>query len=200
MTSAGSECTLTAACARTLSTADARREAALEAALPLFAERGITGTPTLAVAKASGISQAYLFRLFPTKNDLAVALVERMNERMVATMAGAGEAAKARGEEVIPAMGAAYAELLQDERDLLLLTLHAHAASPELARDPRRDARRASPGCTRSSPRLSGEEELEVRRFFAQGMLLNVIAAMDIWDLDEPWAQTLVGEKHAPGC
>ena len=48
--------------ARTLSTADARREALLEAALPLFAEKGITGTPTLAVAKASGISQAYLFR------------------------------------------------------------------------------------------------------------------------------------------
>jgi len=32
------------------------------------------------VAKAAGISHAYLFRLFATKNDLAVAVVERANQ------------------------------------------------------------------------------------------------------------------------
>jgi DNA-binding transcriptional regulator YbjK len=44
---------------RTLSTAEDRREALLEAALPLFAARGIHGTPTLAVAKAERDLQAY---------------------------------------------------------------------------------------------------------------------------------------------
>ncbi|MCW3009758.1 MAG: transcriptional regulator, TetR family [Solirubrobacterales bacterium] len=184
---------------RTLSTADARREALLEAALPLFAERGLTGTPTLAVAKASGISQAYLFRLFPTKADLAIALVERMNDRMYEAMAGAGQAAKAAGEEVIPAMGEAYVRLLQEDRDLLLLNLHAYAACPQFPA--LRDTMRA--GFARMQEmvaELSGADPLELRRFFAQGMLLNVVAALDIWELEEPWAQTLLGPDDGPGC
>ena len=184
---------------RTLSTADVRREALLDAALPLFAERGITGTPTLAVAKASGISQAYLFRLFPTKNDLAIALIARMNERMYEVMAGAAAAAKAAGEDAIPAMGMAYVQLLQEDRDLLLLYLHAHAASPQFPEI--RDAMRA--GFARLQAmvaEVSGADEDEVRRFFAQGMLLNVVAALDIWELDEPWAQALVGDKGGPSC
>lgn len=184
---------------RTLSTADARREALLEAALPLFAEKGITGTPTLAVAKAAGISQAYLFRLFPTKSDLAVALIERMNDHMVAVMAGAGEAAKAAGEEVIPAMGMAYTRMLQQERDILLLSMHAHAASPQFPEI--RDAMRACFARLHAlTVRLIGQDDEEIRRFFAQGMLCNVIAALDMWDLDEPWATSLVGEKFAADC
>jgi AcrR family transcriptional regulator len=43
---------------RTLSTAEDRREAVLEAAMDVFAQRGYLGTPTLPIAKAAGISQA----------------------------------------------------------------------------------------------------------------------------------------------
>mgnify|MGYP000223335691 FL=1 len=184
---------------RTLSTADARREALLEAALPLFAERGISGTPTLAVAKASGISQAYLFRLFPTKSDLAIALVERTNARIHETMASAAAAAKLRGEAILPAIGKAYAELVQNDRDLLLLQLHAHAASPEfpLVRDAMRDGfRRLVTFVTEAS----GAPADEVQRFFARGMLLNVIAALDAWELDEPWARLLVDPPQPPAA
>ena len=184
---------------RTLSTADARREALLEAALPLFAERGISGTPTLAVAKASGISQAYLFRLFPTKSDLAIALVERTNARIHETMAAAAAAAKLSGEPILPAIGRAYAELVQNDRDLLLLQLHAHAASPEfpLVRDAMRDGfRRLVTFVTEAS----GAPADEVQRFFARGMLLNVIAALDAWELDEPWARLLVDPPQPPAA
>src|SRR3954464_1736348 len=74
---------------RTLSTAEDRREAVLQAALPIVAARGIAATPTAEIAKRAGISHAYLFRLFPTKSDLAVALVER-------AAVGGGGAADAR--------------------------------------------------------------------------------------------------------
>ena len=67
---------------RKLSTAEDRREAVLRAAERVFAERGIYGTPTAAVAKEAGISQAYLFRLFPTKTELATALVARSHDRI----------------------------------------------------------------------------------------------------------------------
>ncbi|MDQ3630542.1 MAG: TetR/AcrR family transcriptional regulator [Actinomycetota bacterium] len=182
---------------RTLSTADARREAILEAALPLFAERGVSGTPTLAVAKASGISQAYLFRLFPTKADLAIALIERTNERVHETMASAAAAARTTGEPLLPTMGKAYVTLLQHDRDLLLLQLHAHAASlesPQIRDAMREGFRRLVAFITE----VSGAPADEVQRFFARGMLLNVVAALDIWELDEPWARLLVAPPQSP--
>ncbi len=181
---------------RTLSTAELRREAILEAALPLFAERGISGTPTLAVAKASGISQAYLFRLFPTKADLAIALIERTNERVYETMASAA-AARTPDEPVLRAMGKAYTALLQHDRDLLLLQLHAHAASLESPqiRDAMRDGFRRLVAFV---SRVSGAPGDEVQRFFARGMLLNVVAALDIWELDEAWARLLVAPPQPP--
>ncbi|MGH3166071.1 MAG: TetR/AcrR family transcriptional regulator, partial [Trebonia sp.] len=62
---------------RLLSTADERREDVLRAAMKVVGTRGLYGTPTLEIANAAGISQAYLFRLFPTKLGLFLAVVER---------------------------------------------------------------------------------------------------------------------------
>ena len=47
--------------------AEERREMVLEAAVAGFAVRGMAGTSTEDVARSAGISQPYLFRLFPTK-------------------------------------------------------------------------------------------------------------------------------------
>ena len=80
--------------ARTLSTAEERREEILEAAERIFAARGLHGTPTMEIAKAAGISQAYLFRLFGTKAELFSALVERCNSRIERTFVDAASAAR----------------------------------------------------------------------------------------------------------
>ena len=40
--------------------------------------------------------------------------------------------------------------------------------------------------------RTSGVEEDRVRDFFAAGMLLNVMAQMDLLDCSEPWAKRLI--------
>jgi AcrR family transcriptional regulator len=179
---------------RTLSTADERREAVLHAAEAIFAERGIHGTPTAPVAKAAGISQAYLFRLFPTKADLALALIERSNERIHAAFTAAAGQAKAGGADVLPALAEAYTALLED-RELLLVQLHAHAASPE---EPAiRDAmRRCFARLVDLVERESGAGPDEVRAFFAMGMLLNVLAALEAPTLDAHWAEVLAGECY----
>src|SRR3954453_2243194 len=104
---------------RTLSTAEERREAVLEAGMSVFAEKGFLGTPTMDVARAAGISQAYLFRLFPTKTDLVLAVAERSNQRIREAFAKAAATAKAEGRDPIEAMGEAYGELLSDRRMLL---------------------------------------------------------------------------------
>ena len=175
---------------RTLSTADVRRDELLEAAMVEFAERGFHGTPTTAIAKRAGISQAYLFRLFPTKAELAVATIARCMQRIEETFVAA--AAQAPKGEEIPAMGMAYTALIAD-RKLLLLQLHGHAASPEMPEV--RDALRT--GWARLVAlvqRVSDADDEEVQRFMAHGMLCNTIAALVLQDVDEPYARLMVGE------
>src|SRR5437870_3145011 len=49
---------------------DERRKAIVDAAVPLFARNGFAGTTTRELAEAAGISEALLFRHFPTKRLL----------------------------------------------------------------------------------------------------------------------------------
>jgi len=174
---------------RTLSTAEERREAVLEAATKVFAARGLYGTPTLEVAKAAGISQAYLFRLFPTKDDLALAVIERCNARVYDAFARAAAKAKASGDEVLPAMGTAYVELIHD-RDLLMLQLHGHAASA--TKPATRTAMRACfARLYELIKRETGESDEKIGQFLKTGMALNVLGALDAFELDEPWATAM---------
>jgi AcrR family transcriptional regulator len=177
---------------RTLSTADQRREAVLEAGMSVFAERGFLGTPTTEVAKAAGISQAYLFRLFPTKTDLVLAVAQRSNERIKDTFVKAAAQARARGEsgeDVMRAMGEAYGELLADRR-MLMTQIHQHAAAasmPEIAAASR-DWFAQLYDLVAETTGLPAEA---IQQFFATGMLLNVMAAIGATDADGFWAQRL---------
>lgn len=178
-----------AAKTRTLSTAEDRREAIIEAGMRVMAERGIQSTPTMEVAKAAGISQAYLFRLFPTKADLGIAVIKRCNERVYKTFEAAAAVAKHDGENVLHAMGMSYGELIQD-RTLLLLQLHSHAAAAqdEAIRLVMQDSFRQLYGLIKAE---TGEEDERISNFFATGMLMNTLAAMGAFELDEPWARKL---------
>jgi AcrR family transcriptional regulator len=49
---------------------DERRKAIVTAAVPLFARKGFAGTTTKELAEAAGISEALLFRHFPSKKNL----------------------------------------------------------------------------------------------------------------------------------
>ena len=79
---------------RVLSTAEERREEVLPAAMKVMGARGLYGTPTLDIARAAGISQAYVFRLFPTKLSLFVAVVERSFQQIKDSLERAARAAR----------------------------------------------------------------------------------------------------------
>jgi AcrR family transcriptional regulator len=182
---------------RTLSTADERRETILQAAERVFAARGLHGTPTLEIAKEAGISQAYLFRLFPTKSELFAALNQRCNARVYETFVQAAKEANAAGEDVLAAMGRAYVGLLAD-RNLLLNQLHSFAACD----DPglREQMRRSFARLVELVERESGADAEQVRNFFAHGMLLNVLASMRAEDVDAHWAKVLLGPPKNDCC
>lgn len=179
---------------RTLSTAEDRREAVLEAAVEVFAAHGFSGTPTTAVAKAAGISHAYLFRLFPTKSDLAIAVTERCHERIIAGFREAAARARAAGEDIMPAMGEAYGAMVADQQ-VLQLQLHSQAAA---VGDPAlRDAARA--GFSRIVDVVAeetGAEPAAVGSFVACGMLINTLFALGATD-DEPWMAPLLAFLEA---
>jgi AcrR family transcriptional regulator len=174
---------------RHLSTADERREEVLRAAMKVVGTRGLYGTPTLEIAQAAGISQAYVFRLFPTKLSLFLAVVERSFQQIQDSLERAGRAARAAGQPAIPAMAAAYTALL-DDPGILLVQLQAQAAASEP--EVRAALRRGFAGLLDMTERVAGASPQEVQRFFARGMLCNVSAAMQIYGLDEHWAQVLV--------
>lgn len=178
----------------TRQTAEQRREAVLAAALVAFAHGGLHGTSTEDIARAAGISQPYLFRLFGTKKKLFVATVERcMADTLELFRAAAGDL---RGEEALEAMGTAYAAMVIEDRTRLLAQLQAYAASDEP--DVREAIRSGFGSLHLFVETVSGLDPEAVARWFAAGMLLNVVAAMDIWGSREPWATRLVDGLLGP--
>jgi AcrR family transcriptional regulator len=159
-----------------------RRELVLEAAVAEFAAHGLAGTSTEEVARRAGISQPYLFRLFPTKKALFLALVERCYRRVEETFTAA--AGDRTGAEALEAMGEAYERLLED-RTLLLLQMQAYAAcdDPEI----RAATRTGYKHLWELVERITGLPYQAVVEFFAMGMLMNVAAAMDLPSVDERW-------------
>jgi AcrR family transcriptional regulator len=167
---------------RTRMAAGERREMVLGAAVAEFAAHGLAGTSTEDVARRAGISQPYLFRLFPTKKALFLALVDRCFARIRDTFTAAADGLT--GAEAMAAMGDAYGQLLED-RTLLLLQMQAYAAcdDPEI-----RDATRAGyKKLWELVERLTGLPFQQVVDFFAVGMLMNVAAALDLPTVDERW-------------
>src|ERR1700712_5008539 len=175
--------------------ADERREQVLAAAVVEFADKGLEGTSTDAIARRAGISQPYLFRLYATKKALFVAAVERTFLRCVETFRSAADGLT--GEPAKEAMGSAYTQLLSD-RTFLQVQMQAYAACADA--DVRAATRAGFNRLWDEAVVLTGLPEPSIHEFFAHGMLLNVAAAMglnlDCAD-DDLSMRLLGGEKAA---
>jgi AcrR family transcriptional regulator len=167
----------------------------LEAANIEFALRGLHGASTDAIARRAGISQPYLFRLFGSKKLLFIAVIEDCLARTLAQFRAA--AAGKSGQEALAAIGDAYAASIESDRTMLQGQLQAYAASVEDA-DIRETTARGFGRLVDYVEAVSGADRATVSAFFAKGMLMNVLAAMDYSLATEPrdsWAARL-----AEGC
>ncbi|MCR6689663.1 TetR/AcrR family transcriptional regulator [Cellulomonas sp.] len=149
---------------------DQRREQILAAARRVFAEGGY-GATTDEVARAAGVSQPYVVRLFGSKRELFAAAYQAATGEVL-TALGAVPA----GPDAERLMGQAYLSLIAD-RDLLRLLMHGFIAGTE------DEVGRAARHCLGESFRLyserTGATPDEARQFVAFGMLLNVLVAVD---------------------
>ncbi|HEY7792594.1 MAG TPA: TetR/AcrR family transcriptional regulator [Gaiellaceae bacterium] len=175
----------------TRQTAEERREAVLQVAAKEFARRGLHGASTEAIAKAAGISQPYLFRLFGTKKELYLATADRKMEETYQVFERAARGHT--GVDALQAMGGAYRELIED-RDRLQLMLQCFAGAAD---DPdiRDGVRRIWRDLVELAERASGEPPEVISTFFGKGMLLNVIQAMGLLEDPAPW-----GDRLIAGC
>jgi AcrR family transcriptional regulator len=170
-----------------------RRSQVLGIAAGEFANHGLHGASIEAIAHEAGITQAYVFRMFGTKKALFVELVGAAFDRFSDGMAQAAKGT--RDLDALTLMGAQYYELLA-ERTTLLLQLQGFAACGDSeVRDLVR-ARLAHMWDTVAE--TSGLDPVTVKSFLAFGMLLNNVAALDIDELDEPWAKGVRTRIH-PG-
>ena len=173
--------------------AEERRDDVLDAAMIEFAEAGLEGTSTEDIARRAGISQPYLFRLFGTKKGLFIATVSRCFRETLELFQRAAEGK--RGEEALHAIGESYNELLAGDSLYLRAQMQAYAASedPEIATT----VRNGYGDLVSYVERVSGVGVEEVARFFAYGMLLNVLSSMHA--AEDAWGRRLLeGCKTEP--
>ena len=170
---------------------DERREQILEAASVVFGERGYVGGTTDAIAKAAGISQAYVVRMFGSKENLFRAVGERASARVAAAFRESLESLPqdATAQEKQRVMGLAFTDLVAD-RGILLTLLHLFGLGHDdtwgpMARARFLDAYRI----VRDEAGLTPQESTE---FFAQGMLITVLHAMRMPESADPDATELM--------
>ncbi len=173
------------------STSQVRRRQVLRAATPVFAQSGYYATTIDDVAQATGISQAYVMRLFGSKLGLFVSVVDECNERVTAALADAADRIPGgTPEAVLEAMYKAYADLIAD-RSLIMIQVHAQSVSD--ISEIRDAVRRGLAKLVDSVKVRSGASDAQVQRVVAFGMLCQLIVAVDLNGVHLPWAQTLTG-------
>jgi AcrR family transcriptional regulator len=195
--------------------AEDRREQVIKAAMAEFAIHGLDGTSTEAIAERAGISQPYIFRLWPNKKDLFLAAVAACFDRTEAVLKKAADGLSEAEvtSRVCPAgmhppehqhllhskisprlhaMAHAYVQLLT-KREALLMQMQAYAACWD--DDVRKLVRDRWQRLRQLVGDVSGTEGPELNDFFARGMLLNVAACMHLPTGGDPrqWAHETLG-------
>ncbi|HEV7183742.1 MAG: TetR/AcrR family transcriptional regulator [Leifsonia sp.] len=159
-----------------------RREQILASASLVFGERGYFGATTDQIAKAAGISQPYVVRMFGTKEKLFLEVLQRALDKLTEAFKSTIDDWKAAGspDEVIARqLGTTYVNLIED-RGLLLSLMQAFS----MGHDPviGVQARQGFMAVYTLLRDEAGFEPERVRTFLAEGMLLNTLLGLRLPD------------------
>ncbi|GAB0102944.1 TetR family transcriptional regulator [Nocardia sp. JMUB6875] len=187
---------------RTRMTATERSAEVLAAATSAFAESGYAATKTDEIARRAGVSQPYVIRLFGTKQQLFLAVLDQVCDRIEEIFrTGATQAEPdASPKDRLDALGEHFGEHFLTERDLSRVFLQGIAAANEPAIGA--NIRTHFGRLYNLAKELTGATPTEVRRFFATGMLLIDLTALQVTeDFDDapPWATEILGSLGEDG-
>jgi AcrR family transcriptional regulator len=149
----------------------------LEAAVVEFAESGYQGARTADIAARAGVSQPYVYALFPDKRSLFLACHDATTDRIKESIEKA--AAGAENENAGQILDRAYQELFHAHPHQVLFQVQAHAAATA---DPviRAPVRQRFIELVELGERLPGAPRDLVLRHVARAMLGNVALALDL--------------------
>ena len=156
---------------------DDRRELILEAATRVFGDYGYFGATTAEVARAAGVSQPYVVRMFGTKQQLFVDVLNRALELLMSTFR-----ASLAADPEVPAqsrLGMAYVDLASS-RGLLLSLMHAFVLGSDPVIGPV-----GREGFLRVYRFLRDEAGLtpdDAQNFLAGGMMINTLVGIRMAD------------------
>lgn len=154
-----------------MSAAD-RREQILVAATAVFGAKTYVGTTTDEVARAAGVSQPYVVRLFGTKQRLYIDVIDRAYDHLLEAFR---QALPGPVDERASRLGAAYTGLLAERGMLPVIAgstqMGGETEIGQVARD----------GFSRLWEFIrvdAGFSADETRGFFATGMLINAVVGL----------------------
>ena len=152
-----------------------RRELILAAAAVVFGERGYVGATTDAVAKAAGISQPYVVRMFGTKAALFQAVLDRSLDKLIAGFREEIDEHRPTDDDLPMCIGRRYVTLLSD-RGLLLSLMQAFmlGADPEIGPTARAGFLRVY-RLLRDEAGFTPEQSTE---FLSGGMMINTLVGL----------------------
>jgi AcrR family transcriptional regulator len=160
--------------------AEERRESVIRAATIEFARGGYHGTSTEVIAKRVGVSQPYLFRLFPGKKAIFLAAAQRCVEDTIRTFAEAAEGLE--GEEALHAMANAYTKVIADRPERLMMQMQMYVAVAAAEQEGDHEfGTEVRDGWMRLWDTVHlplGADVDETTTFMAYGMLVNCLVAM----------------------
>ena len=175
--------------------AEDRRELILTAARGVFGDYGYVGTTTDQIARAAGVSQPYVVRMFGTKEKLFLEVLQRALDGIVAAFDSA--LAEESDLPLERRLGLAYFGLLS-EHGLLLSLMHSFVlgSDPVIGQAARAGFLQVY-NYLRDQAGFTAEQAQE---FLAQGMLANTMIGLRMtdWVDEDPRAGELL-ESCFPG-
>jgi AcrR family transcriptional regulator len=160
--------------------AEERRASVIRAAMSEFAHGGYNGTSTEAIARRVGVSQPYLFRLFPNKQAIFLAASRHCIETTARLFEDAVTGVPV--EDRLDAMATAYQQMIHDDPERLLMQMQTYVAvaSAEAAGDHAfgEAVRTAWQGLWETIRVQLGADVEETTQFLAYGMLINTLVSL----------------------
>ena len=176
---------------RRMSAAD-RRDAILDAASVVFGERGYVGATTDQVARAAGISQPYVVRMFGSKEALFLAVIDRAKTAVLEAFRSALEGWREEGSptgDPSCVLGPAYFELVRERGvHTSLMQAFMQGSDPVVGRA----ARSGFLDIWRFLREEAGLDAETSRLFLADGMLINVLLGLEM--ARDPAGQELLAQ------
>lgn len=160
-----------------------RKEEILEAGLEVFAQRGYYNTTTALIAEKAGISQPYVFRFFPTKEELFIAVLNRAFDRILHTFKNVESSPEQLGNDMVKA----YEELSVQYPNEIALQVIGIGITEEAIRAAAKEGLSSIRTYALERFKAAGipDAERNATVFIAMGMMCNISYFLDLPELFE---------------